>query len=86
MGYWLGKAFLGQGLATRAVLEYLFAEETLHRVGVQGGVANRRSPALPERLGFTHEGTRRQPFKMPSVNRPTTFQPAATAPDSMPPV
>jgi ribosomal-protein-serine acetyltransferase len=62
IGYWLGTAFLGRGLATRAaraVVDYLFAHERLHRVEMQCAVDNAASRAIPERLGFRLEGIRR---------------------------
>ena len=62
IGYWLGEEFLGRGLATRAaraVIDYLFDEEKLHRIEMQCAVANVPSRAVPERLGFRLEGTRR---------------------------
>lgn len=63
VGYWLGAAFLGRGLATaatRAVVGHLFAAEQLHRIELQCGVGNVRSRAVAERLGFRLEGVRRQ--------------------------
>jgi ribosomal-protein-serine acetyltransferase len=63
IGYWLGREFLGRGLATRAarkVLGYLFEVEDLHRVEMQCAVANIASRAIPERLGFRLEGIRRE--------------------------
>lgn len=62
IGYWLGEGFTGRGLATRAAaraIRYLFDEADLNRIEMQCGVENRRSRAVPERLGFTLEGTRR---------------------------
>ncbi len=63
VGYWLGREFLGRGLATRAAAEgirYLFEDIGLNRIEMQCGVENRASRAIPERLGFTLEGVRRQ--------------------------
>lgn len=63
VGYWLGKAYTGQGLATRAtqaMLAHLFTTEDLYRVEMQCGVVNTKSRAIPERLGFALEGIRRQ--------------------------
>jgi ribosomal-protein-serine acetyltransferase len=63
IGYWLGEAFTGYGLATRAAawaIAHLFAERGLNRVEMQCGVSNMKSRAVPERLGFTLEGIRRQ--------------------------
>ncbi len=63
VGYWLGEAFLGRGLATRVtgkIVKHLFEVEGLHRAEMQCGTENVRSRAVPERLGFTLEGVRRQ--------------------------
>lgn len=58
IGYWLGLAFQGRGLMTRAVravLDYAFNEYRLRRVVIYCAVHNRRSRAIPERLGFKLE-------------------------------
>ena len=63
IGYWLGERFMGNGLATRAAgvaASYLFENVGLHRVEMQCGIENTRSRAIPERLGFTLEGIRRE--------------------------
>jgi ribosomal-protein-serine acetyltransferase len=63
IGYWLGKSFQGQGMVTdccRTLINHLFNELDLHRVEIQCAVGNARSAAVPHRLGFTLEGTRRQ--------------------------
>ena len=63
VGYWLGEPFTGKGLATRAAeraITYLFTDVGLHRVEMQCGVENKKSRAVPERLGFTLEGIRRE--------------------------
>ena len=62
IGYWLGAQFVGRGLATaaaRVVVNYLFEQEGLHRIEMQCAVNNSASRAIPERLGFTLEGVRR---------------------------
>jgi ribosomal-protein-serine acetyltransferase len=62
IGYWLGEAYLGYGLATRGAseaLRHLFEVEGLHRVEMQCAVDNTDSRAIPERLGFRMEGIRR---------------------------
>lgn len=63
VGYWLGTAFLGRGLVTRAVravIGHLFDAESLHRIEMQCGLENTRSRAVAERLGFRLEGVRRE--------------------------
>jgi ribosomal-protein-serine acetyltransferase len=63
IGYWLGATFQGKGLMTRAcraLLNHAFHELKLHRVEIRCAVDNRRSRAIPERLGFAQEGISRQ--------------------------
>ncbi len=65
LGYWLGADHTGRGLATRATacaVEHLLRQEQLHRVEMICGVANVRSRAVAERLGFTNEGVRRESY------------------------
>jgi ribosomal-protein-serine acetyltransferase len=63
IGYWIDAAQQGKGIMTRAsaaMLDYLFHDLGLHRVTIQCGTGNRKSCAIPERLGFTREGVMRQ--------------------------
>jgi ribosomal-protein-serine acetyltransferase len=63
IGYWLGERFQGLGLMTKACkacIDYSFGELKLHRVEIRCAVENKRSRAIPERLGFTNEGTIRE--------------------------
>lgn len=63
IGYWIARAFQGQGIVTdagRAVVNHAFAEWDLHRVEIQCASTNERSSAVARRLGFTLEGTRRE--------------------------
>jgi ribosomal-protein-serine acetyltransferase len=63
IGYWLDAAHEGRGLITRScevMLDYLFGERRLHRVEIRCGTENRRSCAVPRRLGFTREGVARE--------------------------
>jgi ribosomal-protein-serine acetyltransferase len=63
IGYWLGQQAAGRGLMTRAaraMLGFAFEELQLNRVGLLAEVANARSRAVAERLGFAFEGVRRQ--------------------------
>ena len=63
LGYWIGAAYQGRGLITkscRALIDHAFDNLKLNRVEISCGTENRRSRAIPERLGFTQEGIRRQ--------------------------
>lgn len=63
IGYWLAESAVGKGLITKsclAVLKILFEDKKLNRVEMQCGVDNKRSRAVPERLGFVHEGIKRE--------------------------
>lgn len=63
IGYWLGDKFVGNGLMTNAVkafVNYALIDLGLNRVEIRAAVENKKSRAIPERLGFTHEGTIRQ--------------------------
>jgi ribosomal-protein-serine acetyltransferase len=63
LGYWLDPGEQGKGIITRcvgSVLDYLFDEAELHRVTIQCGTGNRKSCAVPERLGFIREGVLRE--------------------------
>ncbi len=62
VGYWLDKEHTGHGFMTRAVYlltEYAFEALDLHRIEIHVATENERSRRIPERLGFTPEGTLR---------------------------
>ena len=59
LGYWVGQEFQGKGLvttATRALVGHAFDEVHLNRVEIRCAVRNRKSRAIPIRLGFRQEG------------------------------
>lgn len=63
IGYWLGQDFNGKGIMTRTcrtLVNYAFKELNLNRVIILCATDNWKSRAIPERLGFTQEGTARQ--------------------------
>lgn len=63
VGYWIGREFQGQGIMTgacRVVVDHLLRELGLNRVEIECAAGNQRSAAIPQRLGFTFEGTRRE--------------------------
>jgi ribosomal-protein-serine acetyltransferase len=63
IGYWLAQDYTGQGIMTRAVhalIDYAFNDLGLNRIEIPCATGNRLSCAIPERLGFKHEGIIRQ--------------------------
>jgi ribosomal-protein-serine acetyltransferase len=63
LGYWLAGVAQGRGAMTRAVgalVDHAIGTWELNRVEIRADVENRRSRAIPERLGFALEGTLRQ--------------------------
>ena len=63
IGYWLDEGHQGRGTMTAAVrllLDHALPVWQLNRVEVRAAAENRRSRAIPERLGFRQEGTLRQ--------------------------
>lgn len=63
IGYWLGSASRGSGLAataTSAVMAYLFDQRQVNRIEFQCRVENEASRRTAERVGGQLEGIRRQ--------------------------
>lgn len=63
IGYWLGNDYVGLGLMTKSVkafVDYALNDLKLNRVEIRTAVENKKSRAIPERLGFTEEGCIRQ--------------------------
>jgi ribosomal-protein-serine acetyltransferase len=63
LGYWLAADAQGRGTMThavRALVDHALTTWELNRVEIRADVENLRSRAIPERLGFTVEGTLRQ--------------------------
>lgn len=62
IGYWLAAPEQGKGTMTEAVMALVdnaFSVWRLNRVEIRAATENRRSNAIPERLGFQREGTLR---------------------------
>jgi GrpB-like predicted nucleotidyltransferase (UPF0157 family)/RimJ/RimL family protein N-acetyltransferase len=63
IGYWLAEEYQGRGKVTaavRALVDHALSVWRLNRVEIRAAVENRRSRAIPERLGFRQEGTVRK--------------------------
>ncbi len=63
IGYWLDNAMNGRGIMTRAVDKLTglaFDVWGANRVEIQAAVENKKSRAIPERLGFNQDGILRQ--------------------------
>ena len=63
IGYWLGEEFTGKGIMTtvvRDLIEVGTSHYFLQKIDIRCATGNLRSRAIPERLGFSHEGTLRR--------------------------
>jgi len=63
IGYWLASDYQDRGIMTRvvhALIDYAFHHYDLNRIDIRTATGNKKSQAIPERLGFTNEGTLRQ--------------------------
>lgn len=60
IGYWLGEEFTGRGIVTKCakrLTDFAFEDLGMHRMNIRCASGNVKSRAIPERLGFTEEGT-----------------------------
>lgn len=60
IGYWIDTRFSGKGYMTEAVrgiAEFAFNELSARRIEIRCDTLNVKSKSIPERLGFTLEGT-----------------------------
>lgn len=63
IGYWLGEEFTGRGIMTtvvRDLIEIGRRHYSLQKIDIRCATGNAKSRAIPERLGFSHEGTLRR--------------------------
>lgn len=63
IGYWIAEPFQGRGIMTRAcraLVGFAFESLDLHRIEIRADPENRRSRAIPERLGFVQEAVLRE--------------------------
>ena len=62
IGYWLCENFQNRGIMTdsvRALVKFGFSELGLNRIQIKCAPENEKSNRIPQRLGFTLEGTER---------------------------
>lgn len=62
IGYWIGRAFTGRGLARRSaacLTEFGFGALELNRIEIRCALENLSSQRVPQSLGFVMEGTAR---------------------------
>lgn len=62
IGYWITEEHQGKGIVTKccqALINHAFEELKMNRIQIKTAVGNTRSKHIPERLGFTYEGTER---------------------------
>ncbi|QSX04639.1 GNAT family N-acetyltransferase [Sedimentibacter sp. zth1] len=60
IGYWLAEKYVGKGIMTkvcRKFVDYALEDLDLNRIEIRCAEKNLKSRAIPERLGFTNEGT-----------------------------
>ena len=60
IGYWIRSSHTGRGFATEstaALTQVAFETQAVHRVEIRCAPDNTASAAIPEKLGFKHEGT-----------------------------
>ncbi len=63
LGYWLAEEFNGKGIMTQVVtnlIEMATVDLSLQKIDIRCATENSKSRAIPQRLGFTHEGTLRR--------------------------
>ena len=66
LGYWLGKAYWGKGIVTKAVQQvvaYGFKKLKLKRIYAKAYLSNKGSQRVLEKAGFRHEGILRKAAK-----------------------
>jgi ribosomal-protein-serine acetyltransferase len=59
MGYMLGEEYTGKGIMIKSVkslINFAFTELDLNRISIRCATANKKSRAIPEKLGFKLEG------------------------------
>ncbi|WP_441001024.1 GNAT family N-acetyltransferase [Fodinibius sp. SL11] len=67
LGYWLGKSYQGRGIMTKccaAIVQHAFKVLDLHRVEIHCAIDNKKSRAIPERLGFIKEVIQKEAIQL----------------------
>lgn len=67
IGYWVGTAFQGKGIATaaaKAVVSFAFKQLHLNKIEIRFVMQNERSGQIPIKLGFCKEGVLRSSAKL----------------------
>lgn len=67
IGYWLAETFNGRGIMTRCVEDVIQLGRDYHqlqKIEIRCATENTKSRAIPQRLGFTEEGTLRKVEKV----------------------
>jgi ribosomal-protein-serine acetyltransferase len=62
IGYWLAENMQGKGIASETVkklIRYAFTKQHLNRIQIKVAEGNKKSEAIPIRLGFSFEGIER---------------------------
>ncbi len=70
IGYWLSADKQGLGIITKScagLVQYAFENLQLNKLVLLAAFENRKSRAVPERLGFTQEGVLRDDVKLNGV-------------------
>lgn len=63
IGYWLREDYQGNGIITRSckrLIDYTFKTMEINRIVIKIAKPNIKSLAIPQKLGFIHEGTLRE--------------------------
>ncbi|WP_411954085.1 GNAT family N-acetyltransferase [Alkalibacillus sp. S2W] len=69
IGYWLAESYQGFGIMTKAtstLMAHAFDQLNMNKVEIRAASGNTKSRAIPERLGFTEEGTIRAAERLSS--------------------
>ncbi|RAJ85442.1 ribosomal-protein-serine acetyltransferase [Chitinophaga dinghuensis] len=67
IGYWVGAAFQGKGIATaasKALISYAFQRLHIHKIEIRFVLQNEQSGRIPIKLGFCREGVLRANAKL----------------------